>query len=193
MHQDVAAKPRGRGGDAGKESRVSADGDTILRPPRVEDGPAMWRLVNDSGVLDPNSLYLYLMMARYFPDTCIVAEEHGRLAGMITGYRVPAEPTTLFIWQVGVSADFRGRGIASRMLLALARRPEAPAIDTIETTITPSNEASQRLFRGVARRLDAPVRDMEGFRAELFGGSGHEPEVLYRIGPFGSCKQRGEE
>lgn len=175
---------------------MNADGDksdTRLRPPRVEDGPGMWRLVTDSGVLDPNSLYLYLMMARYFRDTCIVAEESGQLAGMITGYRLPDAPTTLFVWQVGVSASHRGKGIASKMLLELVRRPQAPAITTIETTITPSNTASQKLFRSVARRLDAPVQELEGFPGRLFGESGHEPEVLYRIGPFYSCQQHGEE
>ena len=58
-----------------------------------------------------------------------------------------------------------------------------PGIDHLETTITPDNDASERLFAAFAERRAARLVTSELFSAELLG-EGHEPEILHRIGPF---------
>ncbi|AFG38860.1 diaminobutyrate acetyltransferase [Spirochaeta africana] len=164
-----------------------------FRHPTAEDGAAIWRIVRDSGVLDLNSSYCYLMMGHYFGDTCIVAEDPhtdpaangDRLAGFIVGFRPPQDPATLFVWQVAVDPGHRGKGVGSRMLQALLAAQPAEEIHYIEATISPSNTASQALFRKAAATLktDCSVSDL--FLADMFPGSGeHEPEHRYRIGPF---------
>jgi L-2,4-diaminobutyric acid acetyltransferase len=54
----------------------------------------------------------------------------------------------------------------------------------LETTITPSNEASRRLFLSLARDLEARCRVTSFFSEEDFGGENHEAEDLFRIGPL---------
>ena len=49
----------------------------VLRAAEAADGPAIWKLVRDSRVLDLNSLYSYLLICRHFGDTCVVAETSG--------------------------------------------------------------------------------------------------------------------
>jgi L-2,4-diaminobutyric acid acetyltransferase len=66
------------------------------------------------------------------------------------------------------------------MLDALFDR--VPEVDHLEATVTPDNAASVALFSRFAGRRDAPVRRSELFGAELLG-DGHEPEILFRIGP----------
>jgi L-2,4-diaminobutyric acid acetyltransferase len=145
----------------------------------------MWRLARDSAVLDLNSRYAYLLLARDFAATSVVARAGTRVVGFVTGYRRPAEPSTLLVWQVAVDAAARGQGLAARMLDALF---DAVAdVDHVETTITPDNEASIALFIGFARRRGVPVRVAELFGTELLSGDGigdHEPEHRYRIGPI---------
>jgi L-2,4-diaminobutyric acid acetyltransferase len=155
-----------------------------LRPPRAADGAAMWRLARGTGVLDLNSPYAYLMACRWFPSSCVVAELAGEIVGFITGFRPQGRPEVLFIWQVGVDASARGRGIAGRMLDHLARAAAEPPVRHLETTITPSNQASDALFRSFARRHRATVEKSPCFAGSDFPTGDHEPELLYRIGPL---------
>ncbi|MCB9619638.1 MAG: diaminobutyrate acetyltransferase [Sandaracinus sp.] len=155
----------------------------------------MWALVHEAGTLDPNSAYLYVLLADRFADTCAVAERDGRLVGMLTGFRPPRDPATYFVWQVGVSPVARGEGLAGRMLdEVVARHPE---VRFLEATVSPSNAASEALFAGFARRHGAPLHRGEGYGAELFprphGGVPHEPEPLLRIGPFASPRSSTPE
>lgn len=158
-----------------------------FRSPRVEDGAGLWRLARDSDRLDLNSAYYYLLFCTRFAATSVVAEDErgGDLLGFVTGLRWPDDPATVFVWQVGVDAAARGAGLASRMLDALVRAEACRDVTHLESTVTPSNEASLALFRSFARRADAPCKESAFLRAEDFPpGADHEPEVLLRIGPL---------
>lgn len=151
-----------------------------LRVPDVSDGRAVHGLVVASGVLDVNSVYAYCATFRHFPDTCVVAESDGAIGGFVTGYRIPARPDVLFVWQVGVSATHRGQGLATRMLRWLLEHTGA---SFIETTVTPDNTASRALFHGLSRKLGTDCTVSEGLTPAHLG-SDHAPEELFRIGPL---------
>jgi L-2,4-diaminobutyric acid acetyltransferase len=165
--------------DAGPGSSAAA-----IRTARRTDGPAVWRLVRESGVLDVNSLYCYLLFCDHFGATSVVAEVGGEVVGFVTAFRPPGRSQVIFVWQVGVDAAWRGRGIAGRLLRSLVGLEACSGVTHLETTIAPSNHASQALFRSLARRLGTVCQVSPYFGEELFGGDGHEAEELYRIGPF---------
>lgn len=168
-----------------------ADGNEFsFRSPTVVDGGRIWQLVIDAGTLDRNSSYAYVLLCRDFAETCIIAEHFGDLAGFVTGYRPPSRPDTLFVWQVGVAPSARGKGLASALLTKLLGSGGCQGVRFLETTVSPSNEASLALFKSLARRLDANLEELAGFGAELFPESGHEAEPLLRIGPFDISKRR---
>ncbi|MEU8764342.1 diaminobutyrate acetyltransferase [Streptomyces sp. NPDC048659] len=158
---------------------------TIDRP-EVADGARLWRLARDSRTLDVNSSYSYLLWCRDFAETSAVARDaDGAPVGFVTGYLRPDAPGTLLVWQVAVGAPYRGLGIAGALLDRLcAHVAETHAIDAVETTITPDNPASERLFGAFARRHDARVRRTVLFPAGAFPAPGHEAEVLHRIAPL---------
>jgi L-2,4-diaminobutyric acid acetyltransferase len=162
-----------------------------FRPPTVEDGATLWRLARDVGGLDLNTPYASLMMARDFAETCVLAEVDGKPAGFVTGYRPPARQDALFVWQVGVLADYRGLGLASRMIMSILGRDENRDIHFIEATVTPSNKPSDALFRGLAKKLETTVRVEPCFAPEHFP-DGHEGENAYRIGPFDQTESSQE-
>ena len=164
-----------------KESTAAA---TVFRHPTIPDGLALWRLVGAAGTLDLNSTYAYLMVCRDFADTSIVAEQAGRIAGFVMGYRPPQRPDAVFVWQIGVAPEARGRGLGSLVLDRLLRSDACSRVRFLETNVTPSNHASRALFEGLARRLHAPIEELEGFESSLFPDPSHEPERLLRIGPF---------
>lgn len=147
----------------------------------VEDGAAVWALVQAS-TLDLNSPYTYLLWGDHYSATSRVWRDDEGLGGFVMGYRIPAEPTALFVWQVGVDARCRGLGVASRLLDAVC---DAHAdVTHLESTVTPSNTASRRLFSAFAARRDAPLVISAAFAADQFPPGDHEAEDRFRIGPF---------
>jgi L-2,4-diaminobutyric acid acetyltransferase len=152
----------------------------ILRAPRAEDGLAVWRLIEEVGTLERNTAYAYVLLCTHFSDSCVVAEADGRLAGVVLAYRPPHRDDTLFVWQVGVHASMRGRGLGRRLLEAAVSRT---GVRWLEATVAPSNEASHHLFTGFARARGVACHIGPGFGAELFA-PGHEAEALFHIGPL---------
>ncbi|MGY3683559.1 L-2,4-diaminobutyric acid acetyltransferase [Streptomyces sp. TE33382] len=156
--------------------------------PRVEDGAAIWRIARDSEVLDLNSSYSYLLWCRDFAATSVVArDENGEPIAFVTGYIRPDRPDTLVVWQVAVDHGHRGMGLAAKLLDSLTARVAAErGLALVETTVTPDNTASDRLFTSYAQRHDVPLEREVLFDGDLFPEDTHLPEVLYRIGPFHS-------
>ncbi|WP_145874789.1 diaminobutyrate acetyltransferase [Streptomyces sp. BK340] len=160
--------------------------DLLIDRPTVSDGAALWRLAKESKTLDLNSSYSYLLWCRDFAGTSVVARgADGEPVGFVTGYVRPDRPGTLLVWQVAVDSAHRGLGIAAALLDGLtARLADELGITRVETTITPGNTASERLFTSFAARHGADLTREVLFPADLFPDGPHDPEVLYRIGPL---------
>lgn len=154
---------------------------TAFREPAVADGHLLWQMAKDSGSLDLNSPYAYLMWCDHFAETSVLAEVDGRPAGFLLGFRPPSRRDVLFVWQVAVAGDFRGLGLASRMLDTLVERVRPRAV---EATVTPTNQPSQKLFRSLARRVGCECSERPHFERAHFPDQGHEPEALFHIGPI---------
>lgn len=152
---------------------------TIIRPPTVHDGGAIWKVARDSGSLDLNTSYAYLLLARDMAETSRVAVRGEEIIGFVLGYRRPAAPETHFVWQIAVDESARGERIAGRLLDSVLS--DLHDIRTLETTITEDNTASQRLFDSLARRHDAEHTVTELFTADMFP-DGHDGELLHVIG-----------
>jgi L-2,4-diaminobutyric acid acetyltransferase len=165
---------------------TAAQADLLIDRPSVTDGAALWRIAKASETLDLNSSYSYLLWCRDFAGTSAVARgADGTPVGFVTGYVRPERPRTLLVWQVAVDGAYRGRGIAAALLDELTARLGAECgINAVETTITPDNTASDRLFTSYAARHGASVTREVLFDAGLFPDGPHASEVLYRIGPL---------
>lgn len=147
----------------------------------MADGSALWALARSNG-LDENSPYAYLLWAEYFADTMVVAtteDDDDTPVGFVTAFARPDEPDTVFVWQIGVDDGHRRRGIAGSLLDHLA---EWTGLRTLEATVTPTNVASETLFRRFGERHGATVTTEDLFPEDAFP-PGHEAEVRFRIGP----------
>src|SRR5690606_26993127 len=131
-----------------------------------------------------NSLYCNLLQCTHFAATSVVAERRGRIVGAISGYVLPDDSRTLFVWQVAVSPKVRKRGLARQMLQEILARPWCRGIRSLHTTVTPANQASRALFTALAREFEAPIREHVWFEAQQHFGGLHADEVLLQIGPF---------
>lgn len=158
----------------------------VLRKPTVADGAPLHALIRECKPLDENSTYCNLLQCTHFANTSILAEKGGDLVGFVTGYRLPDNPSVYFLWQVGVAAGGRGHGLGRRMIQAILQRDACRGVSELQTTITPSNEASRALFGGLARAEHARMTEQDYFAGTHFGSDHHDPEQLFRIGPLSS-------
>jgi len=150
----------------------------------LQDGPKIYQLAKSAGSLDVNSCYHYLLLCKKFSETCVIAAQDIDLIGFLSAFRDPKHSDTLFIWQIAVSQNKRNQGIARAILNHLLQRDFNPEIQFIETTITPSNTASQALFRSLAKEHQSEIDEQSFFEKKFFSENGHEPEHLFRIGPL---------
>ncbi len=128
-----------------------------------------------------NSRYTYFLLAKDFSNTCVVAEQDNKVIAFSSGYVPPDRPDTFFSWEVVVDENYRGNGLQKQMFLHQIRITGAKYF---EGTINPSNEVSKRNFFELARLLNTKCEEKVLFNEEDFENDGHEPEILYRIGPI---------
>ena len=157
----------------------------MLRRPEAADAVCVWSLIKRCPPLDVNSSYAYLLLSHHFADTCVVAECGGAIVGFVSGYAPPSASQTLFVWQVAVDDRMRGQGLGHRMILDVLTRARRSPFTVLETTVSPSNTPSRRMFEKVAKSLNAALSESSLFRREHLGESDHEEEHLLTIGPFG--------
>lgn len=153
------------------------------RDPKKDDAKYIFKLIKDSGRLDVNSEYLYLLQSTHFKDTCCVATDHGKIVGFASGYLIPNDCHTLFIWQIVVDEKYRGHSIAQNMISEIMSRKRTNPIFNIYATVSSDNTASNRVFEKIAKELDVSITKETLFKISDFEHA-HEAEILYKIGPI---------
>lgn len=128
-----------------------------------------------------NSRYTYFLLARDFSSTCHVVLDSDRIIAFSSGYMSPTRPETFFSWEIVVDKNYRGNGLQKTLLLHQLKTTGAKYL---EATTNPSNEASKKSFREIARLLNANHSEWVLFSEADFENDGHEAEILHRIGPI---------
>jgi L-2,4-diaminobutyric acid acetyltransferase len=164
-----------------------------LRRPVLEDGKRVYDLIERCPPLDLNSSYSYFLLCSHFSDTCVVAEDNGRLVGFLSAYLIPDRADALFVWQMAVDESARGQGLAGRMLDYLLAQPCCADVRSVETTVSPSNQSSRRVFVRLAERLQSGSNEESFLDTSHFGNEVHEEERLIRIGPWDAGQQQQEQ
>ena len=155
-----------------------------FRTPTATDGMAVFELIKRCPPLDTNSSYCNFLQCSHFANTSVVAEMNGAMVGFISGYKVPDQPDTLFIWQVAVDKKARGLGLARRMAMHILSRQQCEDIRHLHTTITPSNDASWALFNSLAKHLNTEINSDFWLDKDTHFQGHHDSESLVQIGPF---------
>lgn len=156
----------------------------LLRKPDKNDSKEIFQLIKSVGTLDLNSQYLYLLQTTHFQNTCSVAIYNEKIVGFVSGYIIPDDKETLFIWQVAVSNEVRGQNLAMKIILNIFNKNNTSNnIKYILSTVSPSNKASQRVFEKIANKLNTKIENKTLFSIDDFFDA-HEEEIQYLIGPI---------
>ncbi len=153
----------------------------IFRMPGRSDGIQVHELISLCPPLDENSAYCNFLQSIHFRETCVLVEENDKVIGFVSAYLKPGDEQTLFIWQVAVHPNARGKGLAYEMMQHLLERESSEDAKAIETTITRDNQGSWSLFKKLDRN-NGNQGNVSTFLDEVrhFNGE-HDTEYLYRI------------
>lgn len=155
-----------------------------FRSPSALDGYAVTALIKSSPPLDNNSAYCNLLQCSHFAHTCVVAESDDCILGWVSAYIPPNQNDHIFIWQVVVHPEARGKGLAKHMLHALFSRKALAEVRYLITTITQDNEASWGVFENFAKLHQLNLSKSPHFEKERHFQGVHDTEFLVEIGPF---------
>lgn len=155
-----------------------------LRPPGVNDGVLVHDLISRCSPLDENSLYCNLLQCSHFNQTCAVAEDNGAVVGWVSGYIRPDREDRLFIWQVAIAPEMRGRGLGIRLIRDILARDCCAGVSGIDTTITATNASSRSLFGKLASQLGASITERSCFESAAHFAGRNPTEFLVEIGPI---------
>ncbi|NCC16978.1 MAG: GNAT family N-acetyltransferase [Clostridia bacterium] len=118
--------------------------------------------------------YIYWMLGRNFPSTCLVAEKNGRILGYI-GALLSAEKQTVFVWQIAVKSDERGRQIGRRLLENVVIAAKNMGITQLEIGINDENIICRCMVEKLVQDLESTITEKEKYKGEGFC------ERVYRI------------
>lgn len=148
-----------------------------IRRPTKDDIEDIYNLIRNSKTLDLNSEYLYLLLSTHFSSTCRVAIYNNIVIGFTSSYVLPDDSSMLFIWQIAVDENFRGKNIAFLMINDIIATID---ISHISATIAPSIKSSKRVFEKIATHYNTNLISRKFFSKDDFS-SCHEEELLYTI------------
>lgn len=168
-------------------------GHIVFRVPVLADGLGVNKLIENCPPLDTNSSYCNFLQCSHFANTSVAAQLNGELVGFISGYVIPERPDTLFVWQVAVSEQVRGKGVAYNMLNHILTRPHCDAICYIETSITQDNQASWALFKSLTKKLATHLQSSAWMDKDIHFKGQHDSEALVRIGPLTHAENRKQD
>lgn len=143
-----------------------------FRPLGVADVVDLQQAVRDCPPLTLHTPYTYWVALSKASGLCIGAWREDELAGFVVA--MPTTRSRLFVWQIGVRSSFRGRQVGQVMLRKAWQAAEKLGLDSLETSIEPSNKASAATFASFAKAENlsfnaigtASIRDPAGKVAE---------------------------
>lgn len=153
----------------------------VFRTPNIGDGDQVHKLIASCPPLDVNSSYCNFLQSTHFKQTCIMAVCNDEIAGFISSYLKPDNNSELFIWQVAVAPQHRGKGLAFHMLKELLMRDNLEHVKAVETTITKDNQGSWNLFKKLDKANDNQGSVTTFLDEHKHFKGKHDTEYLYHI------------
>lgn len=129
-----------------------------MTPEDYDEVYALWRSCPEMELnnLDDSRQGVLRFLARN-PETVFVAEEGGRVAGVLLA---GSDGRRGYIYHAGVRPEFRGRGIGTALVEAALEKLRALGITKVGLLVFRNNDAGSRFWeaRGFAAREDLAYR-----------------------------------
>lgn len=129
----------------------------LIRKFQTTDYASLRSIIEQDPDVDTHTHYTYWVASALYSETFLVAEIDGVVVGYVFGIAPSNDDKRAFLWQVAVSGQHRGHGIAKALITEFVRQCQYRQITDIALTISPGNSASKKLFESVARIFDSQL------------------------------------
>lgn len=117
-----------------------------IRNPKESEFEKIYRFISKCKPLENYGAHFYRIIFRYTGNTCFIAEEENLIVGFAFGIASRMHKHLFFLWQIGISPSYQGKGAGSRLLKAVERKVFKMGFKRIELTVAPDNRPSRSLF-----------------------------------------------
>lgn len=150
----------------------------ILSSVKEKDASTLRFLAMHCEPLDVHTPYTYWVVAKHYGDGSFILVDNEKPIGFITTVETDS---LLFVWQIGILHEYRGRGLSQRLIEAVFNYAVQKQ-KNMEVTIAEDNLASYSAFLhfcnykniGFDKVRKVEIRDLEDI-------SFKEDEIMYRI------------
>ena len=122
--------------------------DIKIRTATPDDSATLLSLSKECVGLDVHTHYTYWVMCNYHNDTIFILEDDQIPIGYIMALNVKS---AIFIWQIGIIADYRGKSLSEELIAKIAYTA-AVNHKPIELSIIESNGVSLSAFTAFCKK-----------------------------------------
>ena len=137
------------------------------------------KFVSQCPPLEAYPIHVFKILLRYFSNTCFIAKHKEEIVAWVLGFRSQKDQSTYFLWQIGISPKFQGKGLGKKLLNHIEIQLKQNNFKRIEVTIDPENTPSQKLFeylgyKNISETEDRTKKVNDNFAVQDYYGPGRD-------------------
>ena len=118
----------------------------MIRKCTVEDVDSLRIFVNECKPLELHTPFTYWAIFNYFSNLCFLMIEEEKIIGFISGVRSSLDKDIVYLWQIGISKDYRGKNYAFLLIDHFIKAVIGLDCNKIQVSISPENQSSYNAF-----------------------------------------------
>ena len=143
-----------------------------------EDVPILRDLAERNYPLDVHTHYTYWVLCSQFGECCYILYDDNKAIGYITSLY---NDKTVFVWQIAISNDYRGKGYSQLLIDKVAMLARTKGMN-MKVTISTDNKASYNSFYRYCLNHDMKMYEVGSVDLiDLNNKEFHENEVVFNM------------
>ncbi len=155
----------------------------IITSATVDDLSDIHQFIGNLEGLVQHPVHFYRIMIEYFGNSFFVMRNEEKIAGFVWGFVSQTNRDIFFLWQIGVSKEYRGKNVAKKLIEKLIASAGELRVKKIHATVETGNIASCRMFEKQGfNNISKGLTTVENGRQAIvnYYGSGTN-QVLYEL------------
>jgi len=153
----------------------------VIRNCTIEDVDRVRRFVDLCKPLELHTPFTYWTLFNYFSNLCFLMMEGEELIGFISGIRSSLDKDVVYLWQIGISKEQRGKNYASLLIDHFIKAVIGMDCNKIQVSISPENQASYNTFVKYAKEHSYNFAKIGEVKYNDQLSDKKEYEILYQI------------
>ncbi|MCC7572272.1 MAG: GNAT family N-acetyltransferase [Candidatus Methanofastidiosum sp.] len=153
----------------------------IIRNCTVEDVDRIRKFVDRCKPLELHTPFTYWTLFNYFSNLCFLMIEEDELIGFISGIKGLLDKEVVYLWQIGISKDHRGKNYASVLIDNFIKAVIELDCNKIQVSISPDNEVSYKAFLKYVKEHSYSLSKIDEVKYYDTLSDKKEFEMIYQI------------